>query len=177
MIEFEVKARVPLGEEARVRKALGAPVRVERQVDAYLAHPSRDFASTDEALRVRVAGGRTEVTYKGPKLDRDTKARREITLTAAEGEAAALALFSSLSFRLVARVAKTRSLTEFRGFEAAFDEIEGLGAFVELERALPDGASLEDAKRDARDALSALALHETERRSYLELLLARGAGP
>lgn len=175
MIEFEVKARVPRGEEARVRSALGEPLRVEAQVDAYLAHPTRDFASTDEALRVRVAGGRTEVTYKGPKIDRDTKARREITLTAAEGEAAALALFESLSFRLVARVAKTRAIFEHRGFEASFDEIEGLGAFVELERALPDGASLDDAKRDARAALAGLGLVDTERRSYLELLLQRGA--
>jgi len=34
----------------------------------------------DEALRIRVVGDKSFVTYKGPKLDKTTKTRREIEL-------------------------------------------------------------------------------------------------
>src|SRR4051794_13543350 len=39
-----------------------------QQSDQYFAHPCRDFAATDEALRIRVVGDESFVTYKGPKL-------------------------------------------------------------------------------------------------------------
>jgi adenylate cyclase class 2 len=51
------------------------------QSDQYFAHPSRDFALTDEALRIRTSGGESFVTYKGPKLDTTTKTRHELELT------------------------------------------------------------------------------------------------
>src|SRR4029079_17138635 len=57
--------------------AIGPPA---VQVDQYFAHPCRDFASTDEALRIRTTGGASFVTYKGPKVDKTTKTRREIEL-------------------------------------------------------------------------------------------------
>src|SRR5690349_9059356 len=50
------------------------------QVDRYFAHPCRDFATTDEALRIRSNGGRSFVTYKGAKIDTITKTRHEIEL-------------------------------------------------------------------------------------------------
>src|SRR5262245_15405794 len=50
------------------------------QSDQYFTHPCRDFATTDEALRIRVVGDKSFVTYKGPKLDTTTKTRREIEL-------------------------------------------------------------------------------------------------
>lgn len=171
-----MKAPVPAGEEARVRRALGPAVEVVEQVDTYLAHPARDFASTDEALRLRRAGARTELTYKGPKLDRETKARREVTVDVGDYEAAR-ALFLALGFRIVADVRKTRSCHPFAGFEASLDEVAGLGTFVELERALPEGAELEPARAEARAALARLGLGATERRSYLELLLEKGSAP
>ena len=48
------------------------------QVDTYFSHPARDFAATDEALRIRSIDQENFVTYKGPKLDATTKTRREI---------------------------------------------------------------------------------------------------
>ena len=42
--------------------------------------PCRDFAQTDEALRIRTVGDTSFVTYKGPKLDATTKTRRELEL-------------------------------------------------------------------------------------------------
>src|SRR5438132_14309314 len=54
---------------------LGSP---RRDADHYFNAPDRDFARTDEAFRVRIVGQTNYVTYKGPKLDRETKTRLEI---------------------------------------------------------------------------------------------------
>ena len=79
---YEVECKYPVDDLPRVEIALarmgakiGAPV---RQTDKYFAHPSRDFAATDEALRIRVSGEENYITYKGPKVDATTKTRREI---------------------------------------------------------------------------------------------------
>ena len=78
--EVEVKARAPL-EHARSRlRELGARlVRVEEQEDVYFSHPCRDFSRTDEALRLRLAPGRVELTYKGPRRAGPVKSRLEVT--------------------------------------------------------------------------------------------------
>ena len=83
----------------------------ESQVDSYFAHPQRDFAQTDEALRLRRVGQRNYVTYKGPKLDTTTKTRHEIELELPRGEGAArdaAKLFELLSFQRVTDVCKQR---------------------------------------------------------------------
>lgn len=173
LIEFEVKARIPSAQLAKVRAALGAPRRIEEHEDAYYQHPSRDFAKTDEALRVSRRGTRVEVTYKGPKLDRTTKARREITLRVEDAQEAE-ALVEALGFTRAMVVRKSRSVHRAADFEVALDEVPPLGWFVELERALPDDAPREGAERDARALLASWGIEETERASYLELLRAAG---
>jgi len=80
-LEVEVKARI---NEKLIRDKLSKinlyPVKKEKQVDVYFHHPCRDFKLTDEAIRVRESGGRFYLTYKGPKIDPDTKSREEIQL-------------------------------------------------------------------------------------------------
>lgn len=172
VIEFEVKAPVPQERLEGLRAALGVPDAVEEHADAYYRHPARDFARTDEALRLSRRGGRVELTYKGPRLDARTKARKEVVLQVDDHDKAK-ALLEGLGFSLVAEVRKRRALFHVSGFEVAFDEVPGLGAFVELERSLPEGTPREAAERDAFALLAAWGLRETERRSYLELLLSR----
>jgi len=149
------------------------------QVDSYFAHPARDFAQTDEALRIRRVGEENFVTYKGPKIDQDTKTRREIELPLPTGEAAAdpyVELLGELGFRHVADVRKTRrpGRIAWRGWqvEVALDEIADLGTFAELEV-----TATEENLADAKDCIHSLALQlelaDIERRSYLELLLSR----
>ena len=59
MIEFELKAKVddlgPVREALRARGARHDEAREEH--DVYYNHPARDFAVTDEALRVRGTPG------------------------------------------------------------------------------------------------------------------------
>ena len=154
-----------------------------RQVDHYFNHPARDFAVTDEAFRIRQVGERNFVTYKGPKIDPATKTRHELELELPAGEEAADAyrkLFELLGFRFVASVAKTRRTARIKheglSFEAALDDVDGLGLFVELETSA-DESGLERAQAALVSLARQLGLQGVERRSYLELLLAVSVPP
>lgn len=179
MLEVELKFR--LTDEAAVRRALAhfvvewhAP---EQQVDCYFNHPARDFAQTDEAVRLRCMGAENVITYKGPKLDAATKTRREIELPIPPGEVGLRSfgeLLEVLSFRRVAEVRKTRTKGKFNWqswpVEVALDQVEQVGSFIELEI-----QSEETELPAARAAILALAaqlnLTQQERRGYLEMLL------
>jgi adenylate cyclase, class 2 len=181
--EVEQKFRVSDAERFRNKLAnlgdeLGEPC---MQIDRYFNHPSRDFAQTDEALRIRSVGDRNFVTYKGPKIDTTTKTRREIELPLDSGAQAADRfgeLLGALGFRRVADVKKHRRQAvlqlEGRDVEVAYDDVEGLGTFAELECSA-DEADLAAAKSAIAKLAADLGLTQNERRSYLELLLAASA--
>lgn len=147
------------------------------QADQYFAHPCRDFARTDEALRIRTLPGASFVTYKGPKIDSTTKTRRELELPlpADDADDSRFAdLLAALGFTPVATVRKRRRPFQFdvggRTVEGALDEVDGLGTFVELELAADD-ADLVQAKAAIGELARELELGPCERRSYLELFL------
>jgi adenylate cyclase class 2 len=147
------------------------------QSDQYFAHPARDFVKTDEALRIRTSGGRSFVTYKGPKLDVVTKTRRELELPLDEQDADGTQfaeLLVALGFRPVATVRKRRRRFCLdhagRQVEGALDEVDGVGTFIELEL-IADDASVEASKQVIRELAAELDLGPTERRSYLGMLL------
>lgn len=172
MIEFEIKAPVedPLLPGRLAQR--GVLVSVVQQVDAYFRHPQRDFAKTDEALRLRSVDGRAEITYKGPKVDKDTKTRLE--LTSPVGDYATMeGILTALGFEPVAVVRKRRQTYQVDRFEVDLDEVEGLGAYVEVEALVPDAKELDHLKAQAFALLAELGAGSSERRSYLELLLAR----
>jgi adenylate cyclase class 2 len=153
---------------------LGSPV---AQVDQYFAHPARDFATTDEALRIRMASGKSFVTYKGPKLDSTTKTRRELELPLAATDASGRQLnelLQALGFKTVAIVRKIRRpfLIQHGGreVEGAMDDVEGVGTFAEIELQADD-ASLDEARKIVLTLADELKLGPQERRSYLEILL------
>ena len=180
---YEVESKHPVTDAADLKRRLAdAGARfgdAEAQVDRYFAHPARDFAQTDEALRIRSIGERNVVTYKGPKLDAATKTRREIEIGFAPGESTASEmadLLAALGFRPVAEVRKQRrkATVPWQGFslEVAWDEVQEIGTFLELE-ATADDERLDDARRAIRAFAAKLSLATSERRSYLELLLER----
>jgi adenylate cyclase class 2 len=151
----------------------------QRQVDRYFNHPSRDFGQTDEALRIRQVGERNYVTYKGPKLDRTTKTRREIEVPIAPGPATAdgfAAVLIELGFQPVAEVRKRRrqAMVERSGhaIEIVLDDVEQLGVFAELE-CIASQHDMEAAKAAIASLAAELGLTQNERKSYLQLLLER----
>jgi adenylate cyclase class 2 len=178
-LEVEQKHRIKdlAALAARLSKCgveLGEPV---QQSDQYFSHPSRDFAKTDEALRIRTVGDKSFVTYKGPKLDATTKTRRELELPLAASDADGsqfAKLLAALRFTPVATVRKQRRkfhvTHQGRDVEGALDEVVGVGSYIELEL-LADDANLKAAKHTIASLAAELELGPSERRSYLELLL------
>ncbi len=177
--EVEQKHRVP-DIVAIVARLSERGVEIDRaieQSDQYFAHPCRDFAKTDEALRIRTVGDKSFVTYKGPKIDITTKTRREIELPLDSnngGGSQFAELLVALGFSPVAVVRKRRrsfqvGVGEYK-VEGALDDVDGVGSFVELELQA-DESGLEAAKAAIAKLAVGLCLGPSERRSYLEMLL------
>lgn len=183
-MQLEVEQKYRIDDPPALRKRLtdlgvkfSAPV---AQADHYFNHPSRDFAITDEAMRIRSVGERNFITYKGPKLDRTVKTRREIELPIAEGTDAAAQfaeLLTTLGFRSTAVVRKQRTPGTLTWndvhSEICWDEVEGIGTFLEVELVV-DADQAEAARRQILALQEALGLTTVERRSYLAMLLGRG---
>ena len=201
---YEVEQKYPLADVPAVEVALarlGATWHgTAGQVDRYFNHPSRDFAITDEALRLRRTDDTLAITWKGPRLDATAKARREIELPLAEAAVPAAAgaeaavpaaagaeaavpatldrwteLLGALGFRQVLEVAKRRRLAtvawQGAAIEIAIDHVAGLGDFVELELQA-DAAGIAAAAARVESLARELGCTNPERRSYLEMLLA-----
>jgi len=179
-MQYEVEQKYPLeGFDVILERleefgaSFGPPL---EQVDRYFSHPGRDFASTDEALRIRSIGDENRVTYKGPKIDQTTKTRREIELPLPSGESTPAAfeeLFEALGFLAVATVRKDRrtAVIEWCGhtLSIALDDVAGLGHYVELEIAATE-ATLDSARNALAELAAQLQLTNDERRGYLDML-------
>ena len=194
---YEVEMKFPAADLAGLESrlaGLGATIAAaQSEVDVYFAHPARDFAKTDEALRIRRKGDCpnfrpnengtvplstvNSITYKGPKIDAATKTRREIELPLSPGGQAAQAwtdLIEALGFTPVGEVRKSRrkARVEWQGrsVEVSLDEVDRLGSYVELEL-IAEADNLDAARSHILSLAEALGLKNSERRSYLELLL------
>lgn len=181
-MSYEVEQKFPCDDLQAIETRLlelgaefGEPL---TQSDTYYAHPSRDFAKTDEALRIRQIGERHLITYKGPKLDSETKTRREIELPLGDSREVATGfheLLEAIGFRPVVEVRKQRRVARLRrdsfDIEVALDEVSQVGRFVEIEATATSGDELDAARGSIRSLAEQLGLRVSERRSYLELLL------
>jgi len=180
MLEVELKFRNPDVPRLEAQLGqLGALAQGEaHQVDEYFNHPQRDFAQTDEAVRVRETNGQAALTYKGPLVDRETKTRREIELDLAGDRAREKMAewLGAIGFRPVLKVEKTRRKWSLqrsgREIEIALDQVTGLGQFVELETVAPE-TELAPARTTLQELAAELGLTENERRGYLSMLLGR----
>lgn len=180
MLEIEMK--FPVADFAAVLARLpelGAEAGATREeADHYFNAPHRDFAQTDEALRIRRIGTTNRVTYKGPRRPGPDKTRTEIEVPLGEGDTAFAdfaRVLTALGFRSVAVVSKRRAGYHLSrgGFdmEICLDDVADVGRFVEAEILAPE-QSLEPARAVLREVCDRLGLRESERRSYLEMLLA-----
>jgi adenylate cyclase class 2 len=180
MLEIEMK--FPVTDFTTIRAALetsgahaDAPI---AESDHYFNAPDRDFARTDEALRVRRIGTSNRVTYKGPRQPGAAKTRTEIEVALAEGDRAAedfCRLLTHLGYRPVAVVRKERIVYHLKrdGFalEVCLDTVRDVGCFAEVEiMASPEDS--EGARGVLQKVAADLGLKDSERRSYLEMLLA-----
>ncbi|MDB2224979.1 class IV adenylate cyclase [Halorubrum ezzemoulense] len=187
---YEVEIKVPADLDAtreRLREVGAEHVAAKRQRDTYYDAPHREFAETDEALRIRrempLSDGEgsassaddpaATITYKGPLLDEASKTRAEHETGVDDGEALAAAL-SGLGFEPAATVEKRRDFWAYDGFTVTLDAVTGLDEYVEIERAVESEGEVDAAREAAIEALDRLGLDADDqvRTSYLGLLLA-----
>lgn len=174
MLEIEAKARIKSKRalKQRILELGGEYLRTETQDDAYFAHPSRDFAQSDEALRLRSVGNEHFFTYKGKKLDYQTKTREEIEIRLEDARSME-DILERLGFSKVSNVIKTREYYSLDDYWVALDEVFGLGTFIEIEK---HADSYEP--EELVEVLGRLRIERSqmERKSYLELLLESKGG-
>ncbi|GAA0198071.1 class IV adenylate cyclase [Haladaptatus pallidirubidus] len=176
MYEVEVKVRA---DHEQVRNRLNElsanPLGMVTQEDSYYDAPHRDFAETDEALRVRREAGNDEtvevVTYKGPLVEEESKTRKEHETVVGDGNTVD-ALLSALGFDATETVHKERERFEIDGYVVTLDSVTGLGEFVEVEAEAKEN-DVESVRDGVYDVLEELNLDPEEqiRTSYLGLLL------
>jgi len=166
-MEVEVKFKADKDIEDRIR-SMAEFVCEKEEIDLYFNSPVRDFRKSDEALRIRKDSEGVKITYKGPKIDPETKTREEIEIEVDDYEKA-VELLRRLGFVPVREVAKRRRIYKLENVTICFDEVKELGTFVEIEIKSED---LESAKRKIFEIARQLGFDPAKsiRKSYLELL-------
>ncbi|MFC6976261.1 class IV adenylate cyclase [Halomicroarcula sp. GCM10025709] len=177
MYEVEVKVPAHLATVADRLADLGAELTgTVVQEDTYYDAPHRDFAETDEALRVRRETRADEttarMTYKGPLVDEESKTRAEVETGVDDGDDAD-SVFQNLGFDPVATVRKDRRFYSYDGYTITLDAVEGVGEHVEVETEVGAEADIDAAREGAYDVLRDLGLDPADQRrtSYLGMLL------
>lgn len=179
---YEVEQKYHVDDIPELESRIGGIDAVEEQtqehIDTYYNHPSRDFAETREALRVRRVDGVPMITYKGTKLPGTVKARRELEWRLDPGDRDGTKteeLLDLLGFHKVAVVKKHRRCyampADLADFEVMIDEVAALGSFAEVELIAGNSSEIEAARERIGQLSGTLGLHRAESRSYLRMIL------
>jgi len=194
MLEVEVKFKLRDKEEFEEDlKRIGAKYVVDIiHKDTYYNLPKcvRDFTKTDEVLRLRrieefnirvtkaVAHAiKADLTYKGPKIDTETKTRKEL-ITPIENPDEMDMILRSLDIRPILTLTKYRRLytldMEKHHIEVLIDKIEHLAGYHgECEIMASSEKEMEEGKRILFDLMEKLGYSKTDSilTSYLELVI------
>ncbi len=135
-VESETKLRMDGPDAARRALAgLGARPARERHLEDNTLYDDAHYSLFDSgrALRLRRAGGRAIVTFKGPKEERadGVKSRPEIELEVTDADAFD-SILVALGYKKVFRYQKYRETFEWRDVEIVLDETP-IGTFLEIE--------------------------------------------
>lgn len=176
MIEVEVKAKVSNFNEIekKILKLGAVKTKEEFQEDLYFNSPIVDFAKTDEALRIRTTKNKNVenifITYKGPKLNKQAKTRKEVEMEI-EDKFKAKDILESIGFKQVRAVRKNRQYFKLENFEISLDDVEGLPPYMEIEITLPDNTDFNKAQDSIFNLYEKIGITtDFETTSYLELI-------
>jgi len=173
-MEVEVKFRAENLKEVEEKARKMAEFVIEKvERDIYFNSPWRDFRESDEALRIRSDVEGIALTYKGKKVDSETKSREEIKIRVDSHEKMVL-LLEKLGFIPVREVVKKRKIYRMGNVSICLDSVEGLGDFVEIEiEAEP--SDFDAAKKRVFEIAKMLGFDASQsvRTSYLEMLEAK----
>ncbi|MDR2116568.1 MAG: class IV adenylate cyclase [Planctomycetaceae bacterium] len=185
MYEVEMKFRVSdvKAFEERLKELGGILEPAVEEVDSFYQHPQRNFSVTDECLRIRrrkLPNGTEEkfLTYKGPKIDQETKTRREIEIRIDPQEPYETIL-DVLGFKTKDTVRKFRRRSELLiseqlvevvlDFLPELEKSDGIGTFVELET-MASESDWEEKRKLIMNLSKNFGFSESIRTSYLGLL-------
>lgn len=166
-MEVEAKFRYKKGVEEKLQK-IAELVIEKHEHDTYFNHPCKDFKETDEAVRVRKDVEGITITYKGPRVDFETKSREEVKIKVDSFENA-FTFLRRLGFVPVKEVKKVRRIYRLKDAIVCVDDVEGIGKFVEIE--------IESGNFDDKEKLFDIAKllgysrEDSITKSYLELIL------
>jgi len=178
MIEIEVKANVNSFNEieSKLNEINAIKSKTEYQTDTYFNNPLlRDFKKTDEALRIRkttINNRKSEIilTYKGAKIDKVSKTRKEIEVNIKDSKLMS-SILENLGFKAVADVQKERTTYLFDEYVISLDHVLNVGKFVEIERNIEEGEDFQDTIDEIFRLYKKLGIESGfERKSYLELM-------
>lgn len=176
MIEIEIKAKINNPKEAfeKIKDFGGVYSHTEIQRDIYFNGDDRDFKKTDEALRIReIPDGDNFInilTFKGPKLDSETKTRKEIEVTIDDKENMTDILIN-LGYKPSAIVNKVRRIFKYDEYTITVDKLNELGHFIEIEYVTEDADDIDIIQDKIFEIFRKMNITEGfEKKSYLELL-------
>ena len=174
-LEIEIKSWCENFDEliALLEQAKAKKVTTQYEQDVFFNHPARDFAKTDEALRIRRVNNDVILTYKGPRLGTKTKTRVEHE-TAINNFDQMKKILHDLGFHEVHTLQKERTIYQLHDVEICLDTIDGLGRFVELEK---KGTDKEKNEAELFQLAEKLNLKYFENRSYLEMIFQNAQPP
>jgi len=191
---YETEIKIKLRDDSETRKKLlqmGAQFKYfMHNSDKYYNFLSagKDFAKTDEALRLRSTilmdplskqkiEEKHDLTYKGPKLNTSVKTRIEYESEVQNADMIHK-IIGALGFDLVIEIPKEREVFEIMfdttHYTVLIDKIEGLsGYYLEAEIMVPEEKAIPEAKQKLVHFVSKLGYTETDsiRESYLELVM------
>lgn len=176
MIEIEIKAKITNPKIAfeKIQDIGGVYSHTEIQRDIYFNGESKDFKKTDEALRIREIPDGDDfiniLTFKGPKLDSETKTRKEIEVSIDNKENMTDILIN-LGYKPSAIVNKVRRIFKYDEYTITVDKLNELGYFIEIEFVAEDTENIDSIQEKIFEIFKKMDITEGfEKASYLELL-------
>ena len=137
--EIEVKAKVTnkealLSSLVKLGCTFTDPISQDDMVYGEKTGTLKEFLSNDVFLRIRIRGdGKIILTAKQPtkkSAEHLVKIEHEVEVSS---HLEARAILKMMGYSPMVRVKKIRRIAHFHEYEICIDEIEGLGAFIEIE--------------------------------------------
>lgn len=177
MIEVELKAHI--GDAAEVERRVATFARFLRRVDkrdSYWHGPDWRPQRGTKGFRVRSEGDTFVVTFKTKQLEDGIEVNHEREFEISDAD-----IFQEFVLRIGCepyyKKRKTGSAYEYKGMTLEILEIEGLGAFLEIERLLDveSAPAIAAARDELKAALGLAEVSESaiEERTYSEMIVGK----
>jgi len=164
MKEIEVKAKVSDRESVEIELtkigvALGEPIIQKDIVFAEDLDSFHKFIPHSKFMRIRTENGKNLLTFK--KSEQSELSSLEFE-TEVSNAIETINIIKQLGFQEAVRVSKIRRKARYKDFEICFDEVEGLGSYIEVEKIQGDSADIVSTQEELFGFLMELGLSRSD---------------